>query len=383
MVGWRHACAVGLAAIAILASDVGALGAEPTERLVIDLTELDESGLSAALRAAGGTLVRIDHDLGFAVVEAAPNALRRQVGDLLIRDARGGGGVGAGPADVPADPLYAGQWGANRLDMPLAWGIQPGRTSVVVAVVDSGIARSHPDFSGTPIVLGSDYVNGGLPDDEHGHGTQVAGIIAATRDNAQGVAGIGKATLLVIRVLDRNNAGWCSDFASGVNEAVTRGAKIINLSLWCSVDYGPLRQAVQTAQDKGVLVVGITGNEWQSAPQRCVTYPGRYAAVMAVAATDVFDAAASFSCRGPQTEIAAPGVDIVSTARDGSYAWGSGTSFAAPHVSGAAALLAAQDPSRSGSALRAILTSTAEDLGAPGRDTEYGFGLVDAVAALR
>jgi subtilisin family serine protease len=317
-----------------------------------------------------------DPDVGFVVVAAQDGAaLRARFGDRVVPEAP------AWAASVPNDPLWARQWGPQALGMDAAWSLENGSTSVKVAIVDSGLDAAHPDFAGVPIENGTDYVDGdATPEDLNGHGTHVAGILAAARDNGLGIAGIARATLVPIRVLDANGQGNCLDIALAVLEAVARGVSVINLSLECGSDYAPLHLAIQAAARAGVLVVAAAGN--RNTSPFCPSYPAAYREVLAVAGLDDATSVAAYSCQGAAVELAAPGSNIVSTWRGGGYFNLSGTSMAAPHVAGIAALVKAHVPSMDGAAIRARLDASAVDLGAPGRDDAFGYGRVDPVAAL-
>lgn len=314
--------------------------------------------------------------VGFVVVQTHDiTALRTLFGDRVVPDA-------AAWADAaPNDPLWPSQWGPQALNMSAAWDIENGSSSVKVAVIDSGIDASHPDFAGVPIENGTDYVGyDTTPQDQNGHGTHVAGILAAARDDHVGIAGTARVTLLVVRVLDANGRGNCLDVALAVLEATARGASVINLSLQCSTDYAPLHLAIQSATRAGVLVVAAAGNQGEGGP--CPSFPGAYSEVLSVAALDSATSRAQYSCSGPTVEIAAPGSNVISTWLGGGYANLSGTSMATPHVAGIAALVKARFPTLDGAAIRARLDATAVDIAAPGRDNETGYGRVDPVAAL-
>jgi thermitase len=311
--------------------------------------------------------------VGFVVVETSEvGALRATYGDRVLLD------VAARADAAPDDPLWSYQWGPQALGMPAAWDLEAGNASVKVAVIDSGLDETHPDFAGVPIENGTDYVDhDSTPEDHNGHGTHVAGIVAAARDNGIGVAGTARVTLVPIAVLDQNGQGSCLDVALAVLEAIARGATILNLSLSCP-DYAPLHLAVQAAAQAGALVVAAAGNVGSG----CPAYPAAYPEVLSVAALADATDVASFSCAAPYVELSAPGVNVLSTYPGGVYRNDSGTSMAAPFVSGVAALVKARFPSMDGAAIRARLDATAVDLGAPGRDDESGYGRVDPVAAL-
>lgn len=322
--------------------------------------------------AAGLDVVAGDARVGFVVVQTRDvDALRAAYGERVRSDV-------AAWADeaAPDDPLWDAQWGPQALGLPAAWELENGSVAVKVALVDSGLDASHPDFAGVPIENGTDFVDAdATPDDPNGHGTHVAGIVAAARGNGVGIAGVARATLVPLRVLDAHAKGSCLDAALAVLEAVARGASIVNLSLECASDYPPLHLAIQAATRAGVLVVASAGNG--GAVGACAPYPGAYPEVLAVAALDSPTTVAAYSCQG---ELAAPGSSILSTWRNGGYLNLSGTSMAAPHVAGVAALVKARVPSRDGAAIRARLDATAAPLNAT---PAAGFGRVDPVAALR
>jgi thermitase len=330
---------------------------------------------SAVEVPAGSPTVGGNPRAGFLVVETrSPAILRALFGNRVLED------IPAFAAATPNDPLWTSQWGPEALNMTKAWDIENGSTTVKVAVIDSGLDDQHPDFAGVPIEDGPDLVDHDFkPDDASGHGTHVAGIIAAARNNGVGIAGIARVTLIPIRVLDANGHGSCLNVALAVLEAAARGASIINLSLECAGDYPPLHLAIESVTRAGVLVVAAAGNVGEGP---CPAYPGAYPEVLSVTALANTTAASPSSCRGPYVELAAPGVDILSTWPGGGYRNLSGTSMAAPHVTGIAALLKAKFPAMNGSDIRHLLDSTAADIGPPGRDNTTGFGRVDPVAAL-
>lgn len=284
---------------------------------------------------------------------------------------------------TPNDTYYASrQYGPQKIQADQAWDITTGDPSVVVAVLDSGADFSHPDLQGK-LVAGWDYVNNdGDPADDHGHGTHVAGIIGAATDNNEGVAGVGFNTrLLVVKVLDQNNNGYYGDIVSGIVYAADQGAKVINLSLGGTAWSLTLWEAVEYAWNKGCLLVAAAGNENSNTP----FYPAAFDHVMGVSATDSNDERWSLSNYGDYISVAAPGMGVYSTdwlGGAGPYAARSGTSQAAPHVSGVAALLLANDSSLTNAQLWSTIESTADDLGDAGWDPYFGYGRVNAYRAL-
>ncbi len=280
---------------------------------------------------------------------------------------------------TPNDPYFSYQWGLTRIGAPQAWDVTTGSSDLIIAIVDSGIDLDHPDLSGK-IIWGYDYVNGDwVPDDDHGHGTHVAGIAAAKTNNSTGVAGVSwGARLMALKVLDAGGNGTYANVASAVTYAANHGAKIINLSLGGDYDSQTLHEAVIYAHNAGCVIVAATGNNGNGS----VLYPARYAEAFAVAATDSNDQRAWFSNYGPEVDVAAPGVSIYSTYRGGGYTYMNGTSMAAPHVAGLAALIWSTYPGYINDQVESRTEMTAVDLGTPGWDPYYGHGRIDARAAL-
>ncbi|MGF9648752.1 S8 family serine peptidase [Pseudarthrobacter oxydans] len=272
------------------------------------------------------------------------------------------------------------------VDAVAAWNITRG-SGTKVAIIDSGVAIDHQDishkvvaranFSSTIIDEPADY-------DRYGHGTHVAGIIAAEHNSA-GVAGVcPDCTILDVKVLDDNGAGSSSAVAEGIDWAVANGAKVINMSLGQSVPSLTLEAAVKNAWDKGVVLVAAAGN----AGTQAQIYPAAYPEVMAVAATDNNDLKAPFSTYGEWVDVAAPGVDVYSTfpnhqfllgIQSGSqtgYDLASGTSMASPIVAGVAALVWSSHPGTTNESVREDIESTAEPI--EGTGTYWEHGRVDA-----
>jgi len=241
-------------------------------------------------------------------------------------------------AFVPNDFFYA----TDQYDMPLigmetAWNYQLGSSSVRVAVLDSGIDYNHPDLSANYIPLGYDWVNSDPdPMDDNNHGSHCAGTIAAVINNVIGVAGMAQVSIFAEKVLDASGSGSHADFRSAMIHAVDQGADIISYSAGGS-DSTTKKEGVDYAINHGVMVIAAAGNYNTNTPY----YPAAYPDVIAVSATDQNDLKASFSNYGTWIDVAAPGVDIVSTGTGGSYLFMSGTSMACPHVSGLAALIKA------------------------------------------
>jgi len=318
---------------------------------------------------------------------------------------------------------FSGPWGVNA---PEAWALAsaagaPGGRGAVVAVLDTGVAyRSagrfvrSPDFTARDFVRGHDFVDEDpFPDDTNGHGTHVASTVGEATDNSVGVTGLAYgARIMPVRVLDSIGEGDAAEIARGVRYAARRGADVINLSLEFSpditaTDIPELLDAIADARRAGSVVVGASGNEGY----RTVAWPARAGRVLSVGATTERGCLSDFSNEGRGLDIVAPGggqdadadedprcqPEVVgrpiyqltfsgSVRRFGFPDSYEGTSMAAPHVSAVAALVIAtgavgRDPSPA--AVEARLKATARDLGAPGYDTRFGAGLLDAAAALR
>jgi subtilisin len=291
------------------------------------------------------------------------------------------------PTATPTPVSQVTPWGINAIKAPDAWETSTVRgTGVTVAVVDTGIDYTHPDLVGK-VVGGYSFVRYTKNYmDDNGHGTHVAGTIAAV-DNDIGVVGVAPgASLLAVKVLDRSGSGYTSNVISGIQWSVANGAQVISMSLGSSSDSQALHDAVDAAYAEGVVVVAAAGNDYGGA----VSYPAAYDSVIAVSAVDSSNNIASFSNVGPQVDLAAPGVSVYSTYK-GSYAYASGTSMACPHVSGVAALLLATAPGGydldndgkwDPAEVMNKLMNTAIDLGATGQDDYYGYGQVDASKAV-
>jgi thermitase len=279
-------------------------------------------------------------------------------------------------AYTPDDPKFRYQWGLRKPGFQDAWSRTRG-SGVDVAVVDTGAAVGHVDLR-RKVAEARDIVNDdGTVRDLSGHGTHVAGIVAARTDNRKGVAGgCPNCKLLVAKVFDGKNTGTVAGFAEGIRWSADHGAEVINLSFVHPLPSTVEKNAIDYARNKGAVVVAAAGNKDTNDP----TYPAASPGVIAVAATNKDDKRASFSNYGNWVDVAAPGVKILSTIPRGYASW-SGTSMATPHVSALAALLASQGRSREN--IEDRITSTAVDLGPNGRDPYYGAGRISADRAVR
>lgn len=276
---------------------------------------------------------------------------------------------------TPNDPLVNNQWAWEVADVYTAWDTTEGSSQTIVAVIDTGVDLDHPDLDAN-IIAGYDFVGSdALADDPNGHGTHVAGTIAAETDNGIGGAGFcPNCKIMPLRALNQYGSGSLSDIAAAIIYATDNGADVINLSLSSTASSVILRRAVDYAWENGVFVTCAAGNSGVSSRN----YPAAYGNCVAVAATTSNDQRASFSNYGTWVELTAPGQSIYSTYPNGQYANFSGTSMAAPHVAGLAGLLSSQGLTHN--QIRQKLCSTADQIS--GTSSRWTCGRIDAAKAV-
>jgi hypothetical protein len=279
---------------------------------------------------------------------------------------------------LSTDPMRVKQSYLDRIHIDAAWaaaGVNP--SSVIVAVVDTGVDLTHPDLAGK-LTDGINLVNpGSKPLDDNGHGTNVAGIIAASLNNDKGIAGIApNAKIMPIKALESDGTGGESKLGQGVRYAVDHGAQIVVLSLGLNKSSNELSATVQYAEDHNVLLVAASGNEGTS-----IKYPAAYPTVLAVGGVNADKHADYRSNFGPELDLVAPW-DVFTTKLGGGYEYKDGTSMSAPQVAGVAALLLGKYPQMTPSQVREQLLQSAEDLETPGWDATTGYGLLRADLAL-
>lgn len=261
-------------------------------------------------------------------------------------------------------------WGVRRIQAPEVWK-KTTATGIKIAVIDTGMDYTHKDLQGR-YAGGYDTVNeDSNPFDDHGHGTHVSGIIASTLDGA-GLAGVAPGVqILALKALGSDGSGFISNVVEAVDWAMNNGAQVINFSLGTTFDSKTLESKLNEAAAKGIVLVAAAGNTNGGS----LLFPAAYGSVISVSATDSNDNFASFSSVG--AEIAAPGVSVESTVPGNGYAFWSGTSMASPHVVATVALMLANKQTN----IRQNLQNTAIDLGSPGKDSLFGYGLVHAKPA--
>ncbi|MGE5553439.1 MAG: S8 family peptidase [Betaproteobacteria bacterium] len=269
-------------------------------------------------------------------------------------------------------------WGVARIGAPALWDQEEG-AGVSVAILDTGVDLNHPDLFPN-LAAGVNILNPRRPPmDDNGHGTHVAGIIAAVQ-NGVGVVGVApRVRICPVKVLDRQGEGRLSDVVQGLEWCVKQGIRIINLSLGAPEGNPTFAAAVGRVQEAGAVLVAAAGNAGPDPDT--IGYPARYPQTIAVGATTQADTVADFSSRGAELDLVAPGENIPSTWPGGGYRTLSGTSMAAPHVSGLAALLLAREPGLSPGEVKLRLQESAEQL--PGWSPEaQGAGLVNGPRAV-
>lgn len=299
----------------------------------------------------------LDLDEAIAILEADPSVRFAEPNYVIKLDA------------TPDDPQYPSQWGLAAIEASAAWDKTSGTTAAVVAIVDTGVDWQHPDLAPNIWTNPGEIPDNGLDDDgngyvddirgfdflafepepadEYGHGTHVAGIVGAAGNNGQGVAGVAwKVRIMPVKIFDSAGFGTLAGAVAGIRYAIDEGADVVNASWGFYADSIALREAAEDALEAGVLLVASAGND--SADLDAIPrYPAAIDLpnVLSVAASDESDGAASFTNFGALTvDLAAPGVNVLSTVPAGSYSGSGGTSAAAPHVSGVAALLRSARP---------------------------------------
>lgn len=364
--------------------------ADSARKIVVFAPGVPANERAATVRAAGGQVLgdlRLIHGVAAILPEAAARRLAARADvvrievdyqrELVAKPDRPPGQDKKPPPEPEPQPDQTLEWNIDRIDAELAWAAGNTGAGVKLAIIDTGVGP-HPDlklagsFNATFVGRKTDAK------DLYGHGTHCAGIAAAL-DNDFGVVGVAPdADLYAVRVMDKRLLIYDSYIVNALQWCIDHGIQVASMSLGGD-EPGVLGEACQAAADAGIVLVAAAGNDYGGS----VDYPAAFDTVIAVSATDASDSIADFSNRGPEVELAAPGVDVRSTCTslldvDGDgYEVLSGTSMATPHVAGVACLAI-----RAGTSdVRAVLQQTADDLGTAGRDPLYGFGLVDAEEA--
>jgi len=284
------------------------------------------------------------------------------------------------------DPIYPRQWSLAQGEAKQAWDMGAAGQGITIAIVDTGVDLTHPDLKAN-LLPGYNAITGsalpGASQDDNGHGTHVAGIAAAAL-NGKGIVGVAfQAKIMPIKAMDVEGEGYDYAIADGIVWAANHGANVINLSLGTEEGSTILQEAILYATEKkGCLLVAASGNLEDGEPSG-VFYPASDPHVMAVTATDQKDSIVNYAATGPEVALSAPGDEIVSTWLNGGYSVASGTSMAAPFVSGAAADIWSAHPDWTKQQVIKVMEKGAKDLGSIGWDASYGYGRIDIGKALK
>jgi thermitase len=394
--------AIASAVCGFMASPASAASAET---VIVKFRPGASSAATSALLGAAQKVGAVDA-LGATVVAPAGDAsalVRALNASSLVEYAELNGTMRV--LATPNDPRYAELYGLHNtgqtggtadadIDAPEGWDAAglaafPSTGGVKVGIVDTGIRSTHEDLAGkvancasaySSIPIGSPTVREGTCSDDNGHGTHVAGTISANANNGRGVTGVAfNSPLAICKALGGPlGSGSTAGVANCITYLADKGAKVISMSLGGGAST-TLQNAVAYATGKDALLIAAAGNDGDAT----ANYPAAYAQVVSVAATDNRDQRASFSNANADVEIAAPGVDVLSTynGSNTSYTELSGTSMATPHVAGVAAIIRQRNAAFSWTQARTKLGSSVDDKGAPGRDPQFGFGRVNLVKA--
>jgi thermitase len=406
----RRFLAIGLAFL--LSTTLPGLAARPDapERFIVGFDHTVGPADGSMLERHGAEVLRLVPNADLAVVRA-------DRGHAFAEAIRAQAGVRFVEVDAPVfleassnDQYFnSHQWGPQAIQAPQAWDVTFGSLDVVYGVVDTGVDYLHPDLATAMWLNALDPPNGvdddanGYVDDtlgwdcsdhdndpngyEQSHGTHVAGIAAARTNNAYGIAGVAQVRIMALKMF--GSGSFNSAAAECIRYGADNGARVLGMS-WFTTPSQAIDEAIRHAWAKGVVLVKSAGNQGNSGP---VTYPGTLPEVIAVSALSrPGDVLASYSSTGSKVEVAAPGTGILSSipVSGGStgglatpfHASFSGTSMAQPHASAVACLILSKNPALTNVEVRAILGSTADDLGAAGRDPQFGFGRINAHAAV-
>jgi len=411
--------------VASLRAPAGPVATHVPDQVIVQFRrEANDADVSRVTREAGAARVRagrfggrylVTLDAGFTIAEALDRLRERP--EVEYAEPNAIFRASQARRMTPNDTLFSFQWHMELIDAPRTWAIQTGDRSVVVAVLDTGIAyedfgpfRKAPDFGTTVFVAGFDFINNDThPNDDNFHGTHVASVIAEATNNGTGVAGLAFGTALMpVKVLDAEGFGDTFSIAEGIDfAAADNDVKVINMSLGGGGTSNSISTAITRAVGRGVTVVAAAGNDGEGT----ISFPASLSNVIAVGAIDGRKRRAPYSNFGSALDVVAPGGDndrddtgpglrpdnrpdgilqqtfdpdtAAETGRfdDFAYFFVVGTSQACPHVAALAALLYHQgitDPA----AIQKSIESTAEDLGAPGRDDNFGHGLLRPSVAL-
>jgi len=349
----------------------------PGQIIVQERAGANAAAVNAALASVGGKLFGHIPQTKHHVVKVPEGQVDKIMAALLQtglfsvaeRDGR------AYAVSTPNDPSFFSQWHLTTINAATAWNTTVGSV-LPIAVIDSGVDLAHPDLAGR-VTAGWNFLLGNSStEDDLGHGTATAGTLGAATNNGTGVAGVTwNNPIMPLVVVDSTGYANYSNIASAITYAADHGARIVNISIAGTSSSSTLQSAVNYAWNKGTVVFAGAGNNSSSTPM----YPAACTNVVSVAATDQNNALAGFSNYGPWIDLAAPGVNILTTSFGGGYGYWSGTSFATPIAAGVGGLVLAAKPSLSASGLVTLLEQNTDYIGS---SSIFGYGLVDAAKAV-
>lgn len=384
------ACTMSRAAIAsaVLASlvSVEVAGATPPAEdfaagriLLMPKAGLPDAALARILKDNGGGNARRIGQGGLRLIELKPGQEKQMVARL-----QGHPHIKFAELDqkakavfVPNDPYLGSEWHIAKINASAAWDYATG-AGVTIAIIDTGVEATHPDLASQLVAGYNFYDNNTNTSPVNGHGTWVAGTAAGTINNGLGVAAVaGNAKIMPLRVVDSAGVGYWSSIASAITYAADKGARVANASFENLLSSSSVLSAAAYMKSKNGLVVIAAGNSG--------TNPGLTpsTSVISVSATDSNDAFCTWSSYGNYVTVSAPGTPIYTTGLGGTYVQVKGTSFSSPIVAGTIALMMTANPKLANTEIEKLLYSTSVDLGAAGRDIYYGYGRVDAGAAVK
>ncbi len=351
----------------------------PDELLVRPKGGVDLVEAEALYRQHGGSLLEVLPGINVHRIRVAPQALEaveralRQNPTIEFVERNGILTLDT----IPDDSLYPNEWHLPKISAPSAWNLTNGSPTITIAIVDTGVDPTHPDLAGKLIPGFNVYNNNADTSDVYGHGTMVAGVAAAISNNVTGVASVAWLNpIMPIRITDASLTVFYSTVANGITWAVDHGAKVINVSISGVAGSSTITSAANYARSRGGLVVAAAGN------CGCFDSTPANSSMISVSASDSSDNLAGFSSQGAFVDVAAPGVSISTTTMGGGYGAPSGTSVASPVAAGVVALIWSVNPFLTPDQVESILKGSSDDLGAPGYDTAFGFGRVNAYQAV-
>lgn len=342
---------------------------------------------------AGEPVTGVNEDLGFFLVAARnPLAFQARAGvDENVRYIQED--LEAFTSSLVPNDTFYNQYQYDMkpatTNMELAWDKGFGTTATKVCIGDTGANRAHEDLVGATYYFWKDQVNGKTAAyDDNGHGSHVTGTVGATPNNAKGVAGISKVSIGNVKLLNRQGSGTISQVANGITSCTNSGSHIQSYSLGTTGDFASIRDAIAASVAAGNFIAAASGN---GGCTNCVEFPAKYTGVTGVGSTGKTNVVSSFTSQGAELDFSAPGESIPSTWSENPpcnktnantcYVLSSGTSMATPHVAGLAGLVKSNNPTFTATQIYDRLKVTALDLGAAGRDTTYGEGLIQGAAA--